>query len=281
MNNTMCRASNDEYKQTIAALLKRIHTICVENDIRYTVAFGTLLGAVRHQGFIPWDDDIDICMPREDYDRFVKAFCSDDKRYYVLDSRRSEYYYNNMYRACDGVMLLKMREVPDIQNLGAFVDVFLLDRWPAEKAEAEKHHAELVCAMDNVKFALPWKIYRTATLKRKMKLLVYLKQRINNHLVVGLKKRKAERDALNIKYNKTETGWRNFAFGGHNKCSWIMREEDMDKRVLLRFEDFEVYAPYNYDEMLRQRFGDYMKLPPVEEQKSKHHFTPYWRQASE
>ena len=64
------RVSEEDYKKQLVTLLERIHNVCTENNIRYTIGFGTLIGAVRHGGFIPWDDDIDICMPREDYALF-------------------------------------------------------------------------------------------------------------------------------------------------------------------------------------------------------------------
>ena len=64
----------DKLKQIQLDMLKDIHTFCVEHEIRYSLAFGTLLGAVRHKGYIPWDDDIDIMMPREDYNRFIRSY---------------------------------------------------------------------------------------------------------------------------------------------------------------------------------------------------------------
>lgn len=60
-------------------IMKYIHSFCVENDIKYSLCGGTLIGAIRHKGFIPWDDDIDITIPRPDYDRFVKIFKDSDE----------------------------------------------------------------------------------------------------------------------------------------------------------------------------------------------------------
>lgn len=277
MNNQRQKATFEEYKQTVLELMKRIHRICEENDVRYTMAFGTLLGAVRHQGFIPWDDDVDICMPREDYDRFAKAFTSSDGRYYILDSKNSVYYYNNMPRACDGSMILKLSGKENIYNLGAFVDIFLLDCWPEAEAEREQFHRDMVVALKRVRNALPWKVYRTCTFRHNAKTLLHIKERVRDHLIVGLEKRKEERDALMVKYNSQETGWRNFcSSNGKNRVNWIMREEELDRRVLMRFEDSEFYAPAACDRLLTERYGDYMKLPPVNMQVSQHHFTPYW-----
>ena len=278
MGEKLRKATYEEYKRTVLELLKRIHTVCEENNIRYTLAFGTLLGAVRHQGFIPWDDDIDICMPREDYDRFIKSFTSSDSRYYILDSPNSKSYYNNMARACDGAMILKLSEKENIFNLGAFVDVFLLDRWPEAEEEREQYRRDLIVALKRVRNALPWKCYRTCTFRHNVRILLHIKERIKDHLIVGLRKRKEERDALMVKYNGQETGWRNFSTSnGAHRVTWIMREEDMDRRVLMKFEDSEFYVPADYEQLLTECYGEYMTLPPVEKRVSKHHFIPYWR----
>ena len=78
--------SKEELKNSQMNILKFIDRVCKENDIPYFVSYGTLLGAIRHKGFIPWDDDIDICLYREDYDRFLNIVKEmKDDRYQVLD----------------------------------------------------------------------------------------------------------------------------------------------------------------------------------------------------
>ena len=117
----------DKLKQIQLDMLKDIHAFCVEHDIRYSLAFGTLLGAVRHKGYIPWDDDVDIMMPREDYNRFIRS------------------YGNNIYRIADmsvnpdyGLPFAKVEDVLTVieENVeggsvfGIYIDVFPVDYIP-------------------------------------------------------------------------------------------------------------------------------------------------------
>lgn len=74
-----------ELRKIQIEILKSIHNYCQENNLRYSLAYGTLLGAVRHKGFIPWDDDIDIMMPRPDYEQFLKGYRGYNEFYQVQD----------------------------------------------------------------------------------------------------------------------------------------------------------------------------------------------------
>ncbi len=276
MSDVLREVTEAEYKQQILMLLDRIHRICKDNDIRYSVAFGTLIGTVRHKGFIPWDDDIDICMPREDYKRFAEAFTSNDGRYYVLDSDNSRLYYHSFARACDGAMTLKVKGILDVPKLGAFVDIFFLDKWPEDEGQRETFRREIIKASGRLQYSLPWSSFRTVSLKRRIKTCMKFYKRIYNHLIVGVDRRKKERDALLLKYMDQDTGWRNVPFEKPYQTFWFMREEDIGRLITMKFENIEVNVPANYDELMKAMYGDYMKLPPEDKRTSHHHFTAYW-----
>ena len=110
-------------------ILKDVHHFCVDNNIRYSIYGGTLLGAVRHKGFIPWDDDIDIIMPRDDYDKFCDSYISES---YVLVNRTKDSSYQLAYsRVCD----IKKTQYKAIEpcsrnSTGVWIDVFPADGCP-------------------------------------------------------------------------------------------------------------------------------------------------------
>lgn len=277
-NNGLTAVSAEEYKAAVLGVLKRIHEVCVANNIRYTVTYGTLLGAVRHHGFIPWDDDIDVCIPREDYSKFKKAFPSKDKRYYILDQDNSKNYFNNFSRACDKSMILKLDGVTGIDNLGAFVDVFFLDKWPDSKKEQEKYQKQVRKAYYNVIYALPHSSIKTISLKSRLKRMLLFYKIIYNRYIIGLRKRQLEKYKVLTKYLKTNAKYRGITFEFLKNGIILINEEDIDKRKLVKFEDTEVFIPENYDYLLKGWHHDYMKLPPIEKRVTHHHFKPYWRE---
>ena len=113
--------TKEELKETQLDILKYIDRICKENDIRYFVSYGTLLGAVRHKGFIPWDDDIDIMMPRKDYERFKREFKS--SQYEILSLENNADYYNNFIKVVDNRTVLQILEIVKLIRV-EFLSIF-------------------------------------------------------------------------------------------------------------------------------------------------------------
>ena len=110
-------------------ILKFIDRVCKENDISYFVNYGTLLGAIRHKGFIPWDDDIDICLYREDYNRFLNVVKElKDERYKVLDYDSSDWYFQNFAVIVDDWTIVEDNIKVKPHDTSVFVDVFPVDR---------------------------------------------------------------------------------------------------------------------------------------------------------
>ena len=126
----------DESRNIQLNILREIHKICEENNLRYYLAYGTLLGAVRHKGFIPWDDDIDIVMPRPDYIRFFEIAKSDTCDFYSIE-KNDEYIYSFGKASRKNTVI-----IPDGMRckieLGISVDIFPLDGAGQSTEEGEE-----------------------------------------------------------------------------------------------------------------------------------------------
>ena len=254
----------EEMKSIELDIMKKIHTFCTENDIGYCLAYGTLLGAVRHSGFIPWDDDIDIFMKADDYAKFKELFpaWAEKQHLYFAYYENSEHRYNNIFgKVCDDRTILVQPLLKERIELGVFVDVFMLDNFP-DNALARKIYSK--------RRSLMVRMLRASRLDAdkidESTLYSPLKKRFI-HLFSGMNTEKLYKKIQRIrnKHNKTITkdlySW--------DSGSWYSRDE-YDKRILHKFEDAEFYIPSNYDEILKKDYGDYMQLPP-ESQRVPHH----------
>lgn len=269
--------ASDEFKLITKELLGWVDMICEKNNVHYFGAYGTLIGAIRHNGFIPWDDDIDICMLRADYDKFIEVISNlNDPQHYLLASNTEKGYYNNFARICDRRCILKIKGTLDIPNFGAFVDVFPLDKVPENKVERIKFYKELEVAYSDVVTALPFRSYNTLSLKRRIGFWKKHLAKVGNIFKrKNLIEFKNTRDELMKKYNSSSSQLVSCLFDTPDD-KLIMRLSDITEVQRHVFEDIEINIPRNYDLILKSYYGDYMKLPDENQRYSHHHFTPYW-----
>ena len=154
--------SLDELKKIELEIMKKIHEFCVENKITYYLAYGTLIGAIRHKGFIPWDDDIDILMKREDYNRFLELFpewCK-DKNLSIANPWTKPYYGRPMTKVYDNRTFLTEPDFRSDDPYGVFVDIWILDGFPSDgevkwlnKMKKEKKKLLASCLRINRKYS--------------------------------------------------------------------------------------------------------------------------------
>lgn len=126
-----------ELRKVQTGILDDIHRFCTANGIMYFLSCGTLIGAVRHKGYIPWDDDLDLYMPRKDYDRFVKLYTDAGGRYRVLDPKKEKNYFYTFAKVVDTRTLLVETETEGYQ-IGVYVDIFPVDYVSDNEAERQR-----------------------------------------------------------------------------------------------------------------------------------------------
>lgn len=245
------------------SILKELIRICEKNKITYYVVFGTLLGTIRHSGFIPWDDDIDICMPWEDYLKFEEVCKKDLNVEFFLQTRDTDPAARLTYdklRLNSSTLIVDYVADRDM-NHGIDIDIYPLynvaDGWAARKIQyamtalymllqveqpPENHGGLMRMGSRIVLFLLPG--------KARMKLKKYC-------------------HAYMAKYEKKKTRFKAFLCG--NMCSATKRypSEYFEKGIQKTFEDTNVMVPVGYDGYLSSWYGDYMVLPPVEERTAK------------
>ncbi len=235
-------------------MLKAVASLCEKHGITYTLYCGTLLGAVRHGGFIPWDDDVDIAMPLEDYRRFLQVAHELPAPYVLqtLDNRKAFYWM--WARVCaDGTTMMRRESAAADLHMGIWLDIYpfigaartkfgqrvqrFLLRGATGLRRAEYHKAchDASRPIQWIAMAMPFRLRRWIS-----------------DLCLALATRDPERS-------------RTIGTIDAAPFSGKYGRDDWKQLTRARFEDREFAIPVNYDRLLRIMYGDYMRLPPEEE----------------
>lgn len=266
--------NNKEYDLTpirkeIYRVYKCFVDICRKNKLRYTLAYGTVLGAVRHNGFIPWDDDFDVHMPRPDYEKFKIIANQQLPEEYLLVSSENCDGYRATFSKVYFVDRHRVEEIEKESNLtcsqGIFIDVFPVDGVPMRIAD------NIVFQIGAIMVA---SLYRFLYRKKCSRIVGKISYAIGwlVHKCHKDIKSFAEFNAWYYSFTapfeaSSRCGRFHEAFG---KYTWILPTESLVHPSYVTFEGELAPVPADYDSYLRQNYGEYMKLPPEADQEPMH-----------
>lgn len=256
----------DESKKIMVKTLESIDKCCRDNNIMYSLCWGTMIGAIRHHGFIPWDDDIDIMMPRKDYNRFLEIY--NDPEYGVYTPKADKNCIQIITKIYNRKTCAFYFNHPK-SFFGVWVSIFPYDNAPDENLKQWEKRRDFWLKLYHIKTT---RFFTTNSLKKRLgkvflKTLIYPFSSfwINNKL-----------EACLTKYNNHQT---------KNICIWpgipynefrYFPKELLDECIDVQFENLETRIIKRYDEFMRLRYGDYMKLPPESERIPKHNYKAYY-----
>ena len=260
----------DELKRIEFDILKHFDAFCKEHNIRYYLGYGTLLGAIRYKKFIPWDDDVDVLVPREDYERLLKIY-EDNEQYKLFAFEKDGKLQYPFAKLCD---LSTRKVIKEFHNTDAIpgveVDIFPLDCWHSDYKRAQKEARSIY---RDILF-LQASQRRESPIKKGVKSLVW--KMISFYARIRTYKYFDKKIVKKSKANKQD----NPAFvGSKSWCIYgergIIPAEVFAKTVDIEFEGQMFPAPIGWDKYLTCLYGDYLPEPPKEKQKTHHSFIAY------
>lgn len=247
-------------QRVLLHMIKEIDALCREHNIHYYLLGGSALGAIRHKGFIPWDDDLDIIMDRENYDRFITICKShlDSNKYYIQEAL-TDWPLAFSKIKLKGTSLIEYEGYDDGRGNGIYIDVFRFDNVVRNKFLA---HWQYFCGKVYLCYTLAQRTYDSANLKKR--LLMALSFPLKLSFVRKVFWRQI------TKYNKKPQYNYGMFFGRGNYRTAVVERRIFGTPTYLPFEDTVLPVPEQYHEYLSQTFGNYMQLPPEEKRQGLH-----------
>ncbi|MBQ5632067.1 MAG: LicD family protein [Treponema sp.] len=246
-------------------ILKEVHKICEENNIKYFLSDGTLIGAIRHQGFIPWDDDLDIGMLREDYEKFCKIAPQILSENFILQNFQTDKGYGLQFGKVilkNTVWIEKVAKNTNRQWSGIYIDIFPYDNI-TENKKMQKLINRLYIFIQGL-ILIKFKYINISNYESMAKKLKYVLKKIylctiSKKLLIYI------RDSICKRYlNKSKTLVTKYGGNFYKNQNPYNFYKNL---TLQNFEDTSFYIPKNYDKILKNLYGNYMEIPPIEKQR--------------
>lgn len=263
--------SLEEAKRLELEILINVADFCEKHGLRYYLAYGTLIGAIRHKGFIPWDDDIDIWMPRSDYNKLIEIYNAEneDKTFHLIAPTAKESGFHTFVK----IINVNTEKIEMGQKkgsvLGVDIDIFPLDGEPEDEKENEKWYKKLKQLYKRYTFSC--KSLDGYPLKTKIHILLYRGDAPRRNKIF------AETLKLHAQYPYEECKY----VGAMESIDIGLKEryerEWFEESVMVEFEGLSFRAPKGYHEVLTKTYGDYMQLPPESKRVTHHSNTMKWK----
>ncbi len=252
-------------------ILLELDDFCKRNGLRYFLAYGTLIGAIRHKGFIPWDDDIDIQMPRADYNWLIENYnkMNLNGRYKIISPNMTESRFT-FIKFVD-TSTIKIEHGIDYSDgtLGIDIDILPLDGEPEDEKEYDKWYDKLIRI-----YRLHSHCSKDTKLTFKRRIIVPIIRLLSG----GRKHLMKKSEKLHAKYPYEQSRYISVIEGYFNKKRRRFEKEWFSESIAAEFEGHMFPIPCGYDFVLRKIYGDYMKLPPPEQQIPCHNCKVYLKE---
>lgn len=267
----MHKLALDDIKKIELELMRQVDSICRERGFRYTLIGGTLLGAVRHKGFIPWDDDIDIAMPRRDYDQFIDYCINNNTSFDIISSQTTQDYNYLFAKICDRKTVIQNSSEKwcGNNNVGVYIDVFPLDGMGMNLKEAN-HNFNRTTFKRELLVAATWKQFT----RSKTKSILYEPLRFAFYVISRFVNPKKIISSLENRFRKIsfDTSAYVGCYCGSYRRKEIMPATIFQDYIEMEFENTSFMGIKRYDDNLKKIYGDYMKLPPKEKRVTHHSY---------
>lgn len=267
-----------EVQQILLDILKDVHEFCVNNNIRYSLSGGTLLGAIRHNGFIPWDDDADIQIPRPDYERFIRTYKSKiGCQLFCRELEGGENVKLRFARICEmEKTIVKKDRVPWINiDTGIGLDVLPVEGAPSSEKEMRRYLRKriilnMICSIWRVKGSSFTSVKECPSLKSKV---IFITKKLLSYFVGDWIMDLYIKEQKRYDYETSEY----FCASTHYGMGEWQPKRNMESFILHQFEDTELNIMSGYDDNLKSLYGDYMKIPPIGKRTVHIGYVNFWR----
>ncbi len=262
----------EELKQIQLDILQALHDFCTENNIKYSLGSGTMLGAVRHKGFIPWDDDIDVYFQREDYERLIATFPKVYKEDYELICLERDKDWSRSYAKAFNNKTLLIEDTTEKKRIGIGIDVYAIDYVPDDEQEWLKYNKK--------------RLFYQSVFSLKSMIVSNERSFVKNAIVVL-----SHIVLLPFSLRRIAKFINKFAQNNNGKnslyaCECVQgvitgkkrfKAADFDEVIDWPFEDRKFKIMKGYDDYLTNAYGDYMTPPPPEKRVSTHETKAFWK----